>query len=194
MIRRNSHQQHQQAAMSTAAELPGILRRELDEERGTDNTPDDLPGLEAALQDAGYTVKTTGGGAEIKLARSSEGELIEIEFNCEDSVEGDEGDFSCTATVSVSKGGDDALVFHIVARLDEVQVERIAFGSVNSEDVYSGATFNELAEDLQDAFNMFLYDRHIDSDMGSYIVLKSEKKESDEYANWLENVVGFVEK
>lgn len=187
-------QQQQQMNMSTAAELPGILRRELDEELGEDTTPEDLPGLEAALQEAGFAITHETGGAEIELSRNQDGESISIEFNCEDMQEGEEGQFSSTATVSVSKGGDDTLVFHLNAMMDEVQVDRIAFGSVEADDVYAGATFSELAEDLQDSFNMYLYDRHVDSDLGSYILLKSEKKENDEYANWLKNVVDFVDK
>lgn len=194
MMMRNQQQQQQQVSMSTAAELPGILQRELEEELSEDTTPEDLAGLESALTEAGYAVADQKGGADIELSREQDGELISIEFNCEDMQEGEDGQFSSSATVSVSKGGDDTLVFHMNCMMEEMQVDRVAFGSVAADDVYSGATFNELTEDLQDSFNMYLYDRHIDSDLGSYVLLKSESKENNEYANWLKNVADFVEK
>ena len=195
-MRPTAAQPTQQANMSTAtaAELPGILRRELDEERANAETPEDLPSLEAALQEAGYTISDTDGGAEISLEREIDGEKVTIEFNCEDMAENDDGDFSSTATVAITKGSAETLVFHVNAHMEEIHVDRIACGSTDLDDHFSGATFSELEQDLQESFNMYLYDRHIDSDLGTFIILKSEKKENDEYVHWLSTVADFVEK
>ena len=130
----------------------------------------------------------------MELARDLEGESVVIGFNCEDMTDIGDEQFSSTFRVEVNKGGDDSMVYHCNATMDTVEVERIAFGSTDSDDVFSGPAFEEMPDDLRDAFSMHLYDRHIDGDLGTFILLYSEMKEQQEYINWLDKISSFVEK
>jgi hypothetical protein len=114
------------------------------------------------LSGEGYELSTKKGGVEVELVRNQDGEEVVIGFNVEDMTEVEEEEFASTFTVEINKGEDDSLVYHCNARMDLVEVERVAFGSVKSDDVFSGPNFEELPEDVRDGFSMHLYDRHVD--------------------------------
>ena len=121
-----------------------------------------------SLKGAGYELEEKDGGAEVELSRQVDGETVVIGFNCEDMTEHDEQEFSSTFTVEISKTGKDSLVYHCNALMENVEVERVAFGATDSDDVFSGPAFEELPEDLRDAFSMHLYDRHIDGNIDHF--------------------------
>ena len=94
--------------------------------------------------------------------------------------------------------GGEELVFHCVA--DEgVEVVRITFPGDDADDYverggYMGPPFEELDEELQESFNMWLYDRHIDSTVAEYVQRAAAAKESREYCRWLDSIATFVNK
>ena len=134
------------------------------------------------MSDAGFVSEDTAGMSQVTLRRVQGDETMLIQFDCEpeelegeDGAAGDDEDdavaphpFTCT----VEKDGEQ-LVFHCVA--DEgVSVVRISFPGADAEEWedkggYLGPPFDELDEELQEAFNMWLYERDIDSNVADYV-------------------------
>ena len=193
---------------ATAEQLVPILRCEFDDElENRDQLASDLANLENIMSDAGFVSEDVAGMSQVTLRRVQGDETMLIQFDCEPeelendegAAEGDEDDavaphpFTCT----VEKGGEQ-LVFHCVA--DEgVSIVRISFPGADAQEWedkggYLGPPFDELDEELQEAFNMWLYERDIDSNVADYVQRAAASKESREYCHWLDSVATFVNK
>lgn len=62
------------------------------------------------------------------------------------------------------------------------------------EDVYGGPVFGDLDESLQESMYSYLEERGVDDDLCYFVILSSRHKEQQEYMNWLNNLLNFVEK
>jgi len=63
---------------------------------------------------------------------------------------------------------------------------------VDDVDGYTGPTFDDLDEDLQNGIASFLETRKIDSDFGYFVLAYATDKEQREYVNWLNKFHEFV--
>jgi hypothetical protein len=194
----------------SSADLVPILHAELEDEHdnGASTMSKDLLDLQDGLKSVGFEVSSEAGSSTTVLRRVAADERVEIEFNCDPddaggAFEGEDGEDDGEEapaehpfSVTVIKGDDDALQFHCIAT-DNVEVHRITLPSDGPDDSdagYMGPPFHELDEELQQAFNMYLFDRDIDSNLAEYIHMAVAHKESTEYCRWLGNVAKFVQK
>jgi len=133
----------------------------------------------------------------------------------EDDEDEDPGDVAFNVTVSKGGGAGPSLVFECVSDGTYVDVRHVALegagkagkvgaaagaaagapsSSSNADEdaLYSGPVFDELDEELQDAFRAYLEARGVDEDLGEYLRWLLVDKEQREYTAWLEGVRGFV--
>jgi hypothetical protein len=121
----------------------------------------------------------------------------------EDGDDDDEDPGDVAFNVTVSKASGPSLVFECVSDGTYVDVRHVALetkpraagGEPNAADddaAYSGPVFDELDEDLQDAFRSYLEARGVDEDLGEYLRWLLVDKEQREYTAWLEGVEAFV--
>lgn len=57
---------------------------------------------------------------------------------------------------------------------------------------YTGPSFGELDDTLQDTFNNWIEERGIDDVLGDYLVQKLHDVEQEHYMNWLETTQSFI--
>jgi hypothetical protein len=124
----------------------------------------------------------------------------------EDDEDDDEDPGDVAFNVTVAKGASGpALVFECVSDGTYVDVRHVALeskagsggavagGGDDDDAAYSGPVFDELDEELQDAFRAYLEARGVDEDLGEYLRWLLVDKEQREYTAWLEGVKRFVE-
>jgi complement component 1 Q subcomponent-binding protein len=99
-------------------------------------------------------------------------------------------------TVKIGKGGETAVFSCVAFGEDEVAVERVSFddfrGMKEDQDPYEGPIFDELDENLQESFNLYLFERGINSHLAELVIGYSEFKENNEYKAWLQRMVAFT--
>jgi hypothetical protein len=138
-------------------------------------------------------------------AAGKEGEGEDEDDEDEDD-EDDEDPGEVAFNVTVAKSGGPSLVFECVSDGTYVDVRHVALESkagggaasaasaLDGDDAsYSGPVFEELDEELQDAFRAYLEARGVDEDLGEYLRWLLVDKEQREYTAWLEGVKRFVE-
>eukprot|EP00937_MAST-01D_sp_MAST-1D-sp2_P000659 g659.t1 len=188
--------------LATSADLVPILQSELADERSNGATvaSPELQELEGIMREAGFSVEDDPGHSEVRLVRTQGTERMVVGFDCEpepaDEVEGEDEDEHAPHPFSVTlEKGSERLMFHCIAH-EGLEVVRVTFppAGADVEEAFSGPPFLELDEELQHAFNMFLYDRDVDSQMAEYVHLKAASKESTEYCRWMEGIAAFVHK
>ena len=120
----------------------------------------------------------------------------EIDYENAEDVE---MDTAIKCAVRVDKG-DDRVLFECNCHgetLDIVNVTPV-FSKGNEEefirDGYPGPIFDDLEEDLQEAFHQYLEKRNINSDLAYFIVSHSRVREQELYLEWLSSMKGFLSK
>lgn len=118
----------------------------------------------------------------------------ESEFD-NDDANGDEDDPPVLAvpfSTTVKKGAE-VLKFGCTAT-DAVDINSVEFYNDKDEEdtLYDGPTFDELDEELQDAFHEYLAGLGVGSDLAEFISMYAEYIEQQEYVSWLGKVESFV--
>ena len=188
----------------SSQELSDILARELAEEQeeGRDIMPEDLAELKSTIE---KDWKIVDDGATTRLYRTVGASKVAISFHCQDTVEGaeEEEDYGEEAAVPfrfeilVSKAGNTLLLNCISsggettvdgATMSTEDIETIQANGVN-RDQYQGPEFPELAEDLQDAFQEFVFSElGVNEDVSAFVSMYADYKEQLEYVSFLKNV------
>lgn len=191
---------------SNADPLSGILARELAEEidAGRDNLPEELLELKNTIE---KDWKIVDDGATTRLFRTVGAAKVVITFHCQDTVDGLDIDYTegveeepavpFRFEIVVSKAGHN-LVLNCVSSAGETTVDGAATSTEDLEDIqangigrnqYQGPEFPELAEDLQEAFQDFVFsDLAVDEDVSAFISMYADYKEQISYVDFLENV------
>ncbi|VEU20899.1 DEKNAAC101907 [Brettanomyces naardenensis] len=58
---------------------------------------------------------------------------------------------------------------------------------------YSGPSFSNLADELQESLEQFLVSRGIDNQLGEFVLAYASVKENSEYVSWLDNLKTFFQ-
>lgn len=135
----------------------------------------------------------------------NENEEDEAEEEFEEEFEEEENDEGVLVRVYVEQPGKGTLSFDCDLLDGEFSIEQASFFensdiamSDKPEDVatreklYAGPIFDNLDHELITAFEGYLDDRGINSDMADFIAQYGETKEMNEYNSWLEKVFKFV--
>ncbi|KAF2148886.1 mitochondrial glyco protein [Myriangium duriaei CBS 260.36] len=142
----------------------------------------------------------------------AEGRQPKIRQAPEDEIENEEYDespanYQVQVSVQISRQGRGALVLGCFLDQDaRFNIEHVAFfptlemaegktaeHELSKRNVYTGPPFEELDEGLQSLFDEYLRERGIDESMGIFIPSYIERKESEEYMRWMQNISKFVE-
>ncbi len=192
--------------------LVDILAREEKEEKDTGNLqmPSDLADLKSSLE---KTWKIVEDGATTNLFMKDK--KVQISFHCQDTVEEDMFDEeeneeeseplnSVQFCVTVSKAGK-TLVVNCLSEYGEARIESVMTsastpdavhanqGNLPEKSQYQGPEFSELAEDLQEAFAVYLEGEcGVNSDVASFVAMYSDYREQSQYAQFLKDVQSII--
>ena len=197
---------------SATDDLVSLLAREHAEEQANETTmvPPELSDLKSQLQ---QEWKIVDDSAMTRMYKSVGSTKIQLSFHCQDSVEnvyddeeeegigGDEASAPIKFTVTASKAGK-TLVLTCLSEDATVRVQSVAMSNRDiealqadglSEDDYQGPEFEELADDLQDAFHAYLEDDlGIAEDVASFVAMYADYKEQKEYVDFLEGAKSLL--
>lgn len=200
------------SSTSPSADLAEILGREMDEEvaAGSTKMPDELAALKTKMEKDWRIVDD---GATVKLFRkeSSGAAKVAISVHCQDTVddaveeeeEGNEEEERSPPlrfTLAVSKAGktlvltctsEDAEAYVESAAVSSQEVETIlSNGGVESTN-YQGPAFAELAEDLQEAFHVYLRSL-VDEDLAAFLPMYADYLEQQQYVQFLKQAQSIL--
>mmetsp|Transcript_13849 Transcript_13849/g.15388 ORF Transcript_13849/g.15388 Transcript_13849/m.15388 type:complete len:177 (-) Transcript_13849:46-576(-) len=174
--------------------------------------PDDLQELKETIS-KDWTIVNDNESGTVKLFRKDGPQKVAIAFHCQDTlneedfIDPDEEDEEETSpevrfTLTVSKAGKtmvlscvsldaNALIESVVITPDDGELVN-DLGKVNDK-LYQGPQFDELAENLQDAFTAFVQEEcGITSDVAAFISMFADFKEQQEYIRWLQQVQSIL--
>eukprot|EP00621_Florenciella_sp_RCC1693_P015801 CAMPEP_0182537970 /NCGR_PEP_ID=MMETSP1323-20130603/22923_1 /TAXON_ID=236787 /ORGANISM="Florenciella parvula, Strain RCC1693" /LENGTH=201 /DNA_ID=CAMNT_0024748409 /DNA_START=21 /DNA_END=626 /DNA_ORIENTATION=+ len=193
--------------------LPDILKSELEHDvaEGSQDMPDELVELKEFVEKS-MTIEDIDGESVVKLHSTGSPKVV-IEFDCRDSTT-DEGDYdeelveameeagmeteggSAVAFTADVEKGSDLLRFHCTAS-EVVNIDTVEYlpggESGVADNAYTGPDFDELDEDLKNAFHEYLEDVGVTESLSNFIAMYSDHKEQQEYTRWLQNVQKFTE-
>jgi complement component 1 Q subcomponent-binding protein len=193
--------------------LVDILAREEQEEVDSGNTemPEELADLKSRLE-SDWRIVDDGANTQLFLNDKK----VQISFHCQDTVEeevayeddeevddDDEPMAPVRFTVTLSKAGK-TLVISCLSELGMAKIDSVV-SSTSAPDVvhanqgvlekteYQGPDFLELAEDLQDAFAVFLEDEcNVNSDVATFVAMYTDYKEQMQYAQFLKDAQSII--
>jgi len=194
----------------SSSNLSDILERELAEEKEKGSMlPDDLQELKETVS-KDWTIVNDDESGTVKLFRKEGPQKVAVVFHCQDTLEEDfvdeddeeEPSPEVRFTLTVTKAGK-TVVLGCVSAEANAYVESVATttedvelihntGKVD-EKLYQGPQFDELAEDLQDAFTEFVQQEcGITSDVAAFISMFADFREQEEYTRWLQQVQSII--
>lgn len=155
-----------------------------------------------------FKIKDNPGERTILLSRKFQDETIKIEVDMpsisdDDDDDNDDDDdakdadvSSIPLVVSITKGSGQYMEFCITAFLDEISIDSLSIKTLENSDelAYEGPDFNDLDENLQNAFLKYLEIRGIKPSVTNVLFDYMANKDTKEYLLWLKNVKNFVEK
>jgi complement component 1 Q subcomponent-binding protein len=191
-----------------------ILAREEQEERDTGNTemPPQLKELKATIEQGWRIVED---GAVTDLFRIDSSHKVQVSFHCQDTVEDVIGEYGETEeedeeasapvrfTVTITKAGK-SLVFACFSEYGQVKIEGVSTAATPVETIhenqgtlakplYQGPDYLELAEDLQEALEIYLDEEcGVNSDIATFIAMFADYREEMCYVNWLKETQAII--
>lgn len=190
---------------SFSSKLGEILGSEIDHEESNQETDKEFLDLKKQVEKS-FKIHDTAGSSVVKLTGTHGNESIVISFDCQDTAEEDnyeedeEGEghlgFGINFEVAITKGDKKMLVACVGGDGISVQSIRHLPANKDSTDMegYGGPNFEDLDENVIDAFFEYLEERQINADLGHFVLAYSREKEQKEYVHWLKNVQEFVSK
>jgi complement component 1 Q subcomponent-binding protein len=199
-------------------ELSDILAREHAEE--VENNSAEIPSeLEELKNQLAKDWKIVDDGALTKMFRTQGAIKVQVNFHCQDAVEveeeydeegnvveaEDEAANPVNFTVIATKAGK-SLVFTCISQDATACIQNVAMTTEDADSIlaltnsvvdssqYQGPDFDELAEDLQDAFHGYLtYDVGMNEDVASFIAMYSDHKEQAKYVEFLKDAQALLD-
>lgn len=153
-----------------------------------------------------FKIKDNPGERTILLSRKFQDETIKIEVDMPSISDDDDNDddddakdadvSSIPLVVSITKGSGQYMEFCITAFHDEISIDSLSIKNLENSDelAYEGPDFNDLDENLQNAFLKYLEIRGIKPGVTNVLFDYMANKDTKEYLLWLKNVKNFVEK
>ncbi len=180
--------------------LSSLLKEELKYEKENYTRPEQVSGGPPAP----FKLTESPGDTLITLSRSHNGEEINIDLHVNNQpstpFSGEDGDDEGISTVvfnvSVVKDGK-ALVFECESDGNSTTINHVSLepkDGFESESMYTGPVFDELDDNMQRQFSVYLEDRGVNAELGEYLRFLIYDKEQREYQNWLGDVEKFVSK
>lgn len=194
-------------SLVSATNLGKVLRKELkhDLDSGSSEMPEDLAEIKSILEER-FTIHDTSGSAEVKLVASNG---VVVKFDIRDSLDpemfdtadDEEPEEDNQETVSV---GFTALIEKDAKTLrfrcsasEQVTIEAVEFvkSGLSADDeakLFVGPAFEELDQELQDAFHDYLAAQGVDDTVANFVAMYADFKEQQEYTKWLADVEAFT--
>lgn len=194
-------------SMSSVTSLGKVLRRELkhDLDSGSSEMPEDLAEIKSILEER-FTIHDSLGVAEVKLV-SSNG--VTVKFDIRDSLdpemfdtsddeekeEGAEESVSVGFTATIEKG-DKTMRFRCSASeqvtIEAVEIVATGLSADDEAKLFVGPAFDELDQELQDAFHEYLAAQGVDDMVANFVAMYADFKEQQEYTKWLADAEAFA--
>ena len=163
-----------------------------------------------------WTILDDRESGTVKMFKKDGVAKVAVVFHCQDTIDGDymmdeedeenEEEFPAEIRflVTVTKAGK-TMVLSCVALDTKVNVESVATTTEEVDEIqakgkvhdklYQGPQFDELAEDVKDAFHEYVTkDCGINVDVAAFISMFADFKEQEEYARWIKQVKAIVDK
>jgi hypothetical protein len=151
-----------------------------------------------------FTLTETRGDTLMSLSRQfGQNETINVDVMVNDQpeeepFETEEGvldvDVGVLFTAQVVKG-DQSLVFECKSDGSYLSIMHVALEPANGEmeeSAYTGPVFDELDDELQRQFQVYLEERGVGPELGGYLLRLVHDKEEREYHFWLEKTAAFL--
>jgi len=198
-------------SVGTATSLGKVLRRELkhDLDSGSLEMPEDLAEIKSILEER-FTIHDTPGLAKVKLV-SSNGPGVIVEFDIRDSLdpemfdtsedeekeEGDTGEETVTVGfMATIEKGDKTMRFRCSASeqvtIEAVEIVATGLSADDEAKFFVGPAFEELDQELQDAFHEYLAAQGVDDMVANFVAMYADFKEQQEYTKWLADAEAFA--
>lgn len=198
------------SSSTSSGDLSTLLARELaeEEEQGALEMPPVLVDLKTELA-KDWTILDDDESGTVKMYAKSG--RVTVVFHCQDTLEvdfdddddGDEASPEVRFTLTVQKAGRTMVMNCVSVEANAVvetvavtteDVEKIHASGKVSDKLYQGPQFDELAEDLQEAFTQFVQtDCGVHTNVSAFISMYADFKEQEEYIRWLKQVQGILD-
>lgn len=189
--------------------LVNILSQEEQEEKSTGNLemPKELASLKSTLESNWKIVES-----DASLNLFLKDKKVQISFHCQDTVEAEDVGHEeeeepippVRFCVTTSKAGK-TLVINCLSENGEPRIEGVMTtttppdaihanqGDLPEKSQYQGPDFFELAEELQDAFDQYLYEEcGVDSDVAAFISMYADYQEQMQYVKFLKDAQSII--
>ena len=132
---------------------------------------------------------------------------VQVSFHCQDTLEevldgeseqnGDDEEpiLPVRFSVTVSKAGEK-MEFDCLSEFGQTKIVGVKTSPMEADDdiVYQGPDYEELAEDLQDAFSVYLVeDCAVNSDVATFVAMYADYKEQMQYVQFLKDAKAIIE-
>lgn len=187
-------------APASSSTLTSIIQNEIEYEKQNYTQPEELAGGPPSP----FTLTETRGDTLMSLSRqfgSNETINIDVMVNDqpeEEPFETEEGvldvDVGVLFTAQVVKG-EQSLVFECKSDGSYLSIMHVAVEPANGEmedSAYTGPVFEELDDELQRQFQIYLEERGVGPELGGYLLRLVHDKEEREYQYWLEKASAFL--
>jgi len=185
--------------------LAESLQKELKHEQGEQEVDQEFLDIQKLVLKS-FKLQDNVGEGVVKLTREHKNETIEVVFDCQDveeeEAEAEEGedpelDVGVNFEVIISKPSANArLIAQCLGTAEGTSIRNVRHlpldKPVDDVEGYTGPTFEDLDEELQEGIAHYLEARKIDSDFGYFVLAYATDKEQREYVNWLNKVHDFV--
>ena len=202
---------------SEGPSLHEVLANEIASEAADDEVDQEYLDAKKAVEST-FKIHEKDGEGVVTLESKYKGETVEVTFDCQDEEELEMSEEAMEGiTTNGEQDGDDAMGeldvginFDVVIGKKEGklvvsctaaqhlkinQVRYVAAGkNLEDQELYGGPVFDQLDDELQDAFYAYLADRGINEDLCFFILAHSGVKEQHEYVTWLHKILDFTAK
>ena len=213
-IKQINYQYKRNCSSSAGSNLHEVLANEVAAEAANDEVDQEYLDAKKSILSK-FKLHEEDGNGVVKLEQKYKGETIEVTFDCQDeeeldmseeqmeqaaAVEGDEEGAVADLDVGVNfdvvitkKDGKMVVSCTASQSLAINQVRYVPNGkALEDTEMYGGPIFDQLDNELQDAFYAYLADRSVDEDLCFFILAHSGLKEQKEYVNWLNKMLDFT--
>ena len=214
-VKQVTYQYKRNCSSSAGSSLHEVLANEVAAEAANDEVDQEYLDAKKSILSK-FKLHEEDGNGVVKLEQKYKGETIEITFDCQDEEELDMSEEQMEQAAAVEGDEDEGAVadldvgvnFDVVITKKEGkmvvsctasqslainQVRYVPNGkALEDTEMYGGPIFDQLDNELQDAFYAYMAERSVDEDLCFFILAHSGLKEQKEYVHWLNKMLDFT--
>ena len=213
-VKQIKYQYKRNCYSSAGSNLHEVLANEVAAEAANDEVDQEYLDAKKSILSK-FKLHEEDGNGVVKLEQKYKGETIEVTFDCQDEEELDMSEEQMEQAAAVEGDEDGAVAdldvgvnFDVVITKKEgkmvvsctasqsLAINQVRFvpngKALEDTEMYGGPIFDQLDNELQDAFYAYLAERSVDEDLSFFILAHSGLKEQKEYVHWLNKMLDFT--